>query len=73
MLLLITAAGQGSRFQAEGISVPKPLIQVQGLTLLEHTLSSFALAPGDHLLLAVQRPHGVAEQLGDRLQQTFPQ
>ena len=72
MLLLITAAGQGSRFRAEGISVPKPLIQVQGFTLLEHTLSSFALAPGDHLLIAVQRPHGVAEQLGDRLQQTFP-
>ena len=34
MLLLITAAGEGSRFRAEGISVPKPLIRVQGLTLL---------------------------------------
>lgn len=72
MLLLITAAGLGSRFRAEGISVPKPLIQVQGLTLLEHTLSSFSLAPGDQLLIAVQRTHGVAQQLGDRLQQTFP-
>lgn len=72
MLLLITAAGEGSRFRAEGISVPKPLIRVQGLTLLEHTLRSFALAPGDQLLMAVQRAHGVHEQLADRLQQAFP-
>lgn len=72
MLLLITAAGKGSRFRAEGINVPKPLIQVQGVTLLEHTLSSFELVPGDQLLIAVQRAHGVPEQLGDRLQQAFP-
>ena len=72
MLLLITAAGEGSRFKAEGISVPKPLIQVQGLTLLEHTLRSFSLSPGDQLLIAVRRSHGVRDQLGDRLQQAFP-
>ena len=72
MLLLITAAGEGSRFRAEGIAVPKPLIQVQGRTLLEHTLGSFALAPGDQLLIAVQRAHAVPQQLGDRLQEAFP-
>jgi NDP-sugar pyrophosphorylase family protein len=72
MLLLITAAGEGSRFRAAGITVPKPLIQVQGRTLLEHTLGSFTLAPGDQLLIAVQRAHAVTEQLGDRLKSAFP-
>ena len=72
MLLLITAAGEGSRFRAEGINVSKPLIRVQGLTLLEHTLSSFGLADGDQLLIAVQRAHGVRDRLGDRLRETLP-
>ena len=72
MLLLITAAGAGSRFQAEGISVPKPLIRVQGCTLLEHTLKSFALTSGDQLVIAVQRAHGVAKQLSNKLREAFP-
>ena len=72
MLLLITAAGEGSRFRSAGIAVPKPLIQVQDRSLLEHTLSSFALTPGDQLLIAVQRAHAVPEQLDDRLKAAFP-
>lgn len=73
MLLLITAAGAGSRFKREGMVTPKPLIQVNGLTLLEHTLSSFALQPGDHLLIAVQRSHWIPEQLEGRLSAALPQ
>ena len=72
MLLLITAAGEGSRFRAEGIGVPKPLIKVQGITLLEHTLSSFALTSSDQLLIAVQKSHGVARQLSGQLQRAYP-
>ena len=72
MLLLITAAGEGSRFRTAGITVPKPLIQVQGRSLLEHTLGSFALSAGDQLLIAVQQAHALPQQLGDRLQETFP-
>lgn len=62
-LILIPAAGEGSRFRKAGISTPKPLIRVQGLSLLEHTLASFQLKAGDDLLLAVRRQHGVREQL----------
>jgi dTDP-glucose pyrophosphorylase len=72
MLLLITAAGEGSRFRDAGIGVPKPLIRVQGHTLLEHTISSFTLTSDDQLLIAVQRAHAVPEQLGDRLQALLP-
>lgn len=73
MLLLITAAGAGSRFQCEGMSIPKPLIQVHGCSLLEHTLASFGLEPGDQLLIAVQRAHRIPEQLNERLRAALPQ
>jgi dTDP-glucose pyrophosphorylase len=72
MLLLITAAGEGSRFRAKGIGRPKPLIRVQGRTLLEHTLNSFVFTPGDQLLIAVQHAHAVPHQLGDQLQAALP-
>lgn len=72
MNVLLTAAGAGSRFRDAGVAVPKPLIRVQGRELLLHTLASFAFAPGDRLLLAVQRAHGVRERLGPTLQRTYP-
>ena len=71
--VLIPAAGAGSRFSREGIATPKPLIQVNGETLLERTIACFNSAPGDRLLLAVQRQHRVREQLDARLQKRFPQ
>ena len=73
MLLLITAAGKGSRFQIENIKTPKPLIRVKGKTLLEHTLDSFNFSPDDQLLIAVQHSHKVPNQLDDHLQHAFPQ
>ena len=72
-LVLIPAAGEGSRFTKAGIKAPKPLIQVQGQTLLEHTLTSFAFKEGDHLMLAVQQRHGIREALSMRLAHSYPQ
>ena len=72
MQLLITAAGEGSRFRIRNIETPKPLIRVKGKTLLEHTLESFRLFKGDQILIAVQRIHNVPNQLDDRLRQAFP-
>ena len=70
--LLITAAGAGSRFTKEGLLTPKPLIKVQGRTLLEHTLESFNLEANDTVLITTQRVHCLPAQLGDKLQQMFP-
>ena len=72
MLLLITAAGAGSRFQKQGLTTPKPLIRVHGRTLLEHTLDSVALGPADQLLIAVQRAHQIPTQLEATLKTAFP-
>ena len=41
MQVLIPMAGLGSRFSKVGIVDPKPLIRVQGKTLIEHSISSF--------------------------------
>ena len=71
-LVLIPAAGEGSRFAKASVAAPKPLIQVQGQTLLEHTLSSFAFEDGDHLMLAVQRRHGTREAVSARLASRYP-
>ncbi len=71
-LVLIPAAGEGSRFAEAGIRAPKPLIQVQGQTLLEHTLSSFDFQRGDQLMLAIQRRHGIREAISARLANSYP-
>lgn len=72
MLLLITAAGFGSRFQREGLATPKPLIQVDGRSLLEHTLSSFVLQGDDQVVIAVQKAHRIPQRLEDRLRDHLP-
>ena len=63
MLLVITAAGAGSRFSKAGFNKPKPLIKANGKTLLEHTLSSFSLTVNDTLIVTSQAKHGVREAL----------
>ena len=41
MQILIPMAGAGSRFGKAGYKMPKPLIEVAGKTLLEHSIDSF--------------------------------
>ena len=41
MNIIIPMVGLGSRFQKEGYTVPKPLIEVLGKTLIEHSIDSF--------------------------------
>jgi len=56
MKSVILAAGSGTRFRDQGVSVPKPLILLGGLTLLERTvyssakagISEFIIVAGDH-------------------------
>jgi NDP-sugar pyrophosphorylase family protein len=41
MKVVIPMAGAGSRFTLQGNRTPKPLIEVQGVTLIEHAVRSF--------------------------------
>ena len=43
MVVIIPMAGQGSRFRAKGFDEPKPLIKVNGLTLIEHSVMTLGV------------------------------
>lgn len=42
MKILIPMAGRGQRFIAAGYSIPKHLIEVEGLTIIEHIVNNFS-------------------------------
>jgi len=50
MNIIIPMAGAGSRFHKVGISKPKPLIDVLGKTLIEHSIDSFDV-PGRFIFI----------------------
>ena len=43
MNIVIPMAGLGSRFQNAGVTTPKPLIVVNGKTLIEHSVDSIGI------------------------------
>jgi len=47
---LICAAGLGQRMKSISETTPKPLLRLDGKTLLQHSLESLPLAPGDELV-----------------------
>jgi UDP-N-acetylglucosamine diphosphorylase / glucose-1-phosphate thymidylyltransferase / UDP-N-acetylgalactosamine diphosphorylase / glucosamine-1-phosphate N-acetyltransferase / galactosamine-1-phosphate N-acetyltransferase len=51
MNVVIPMAGLGSRFAKVGIDVPKPLITVKGITLLEHSIRSFNIPDARFILI----------------------
>lgn len=50
MKIVIPMAGAGSRFAKVGYNLPKPLIEVNGKTLLEHSIDSFNV-PGEFIFI----------------------
>lgn len=55
MNILIPMAGAASRFVKVGIDIPKPLIEVLGKTLIEHSIQSF---PVDEKFIFITRDFG---------------
>jgi len=49
--LLIPAAGDGTRFAKQGWTVPKPLIEINGVLMLELVLANLNLANSNSILL----------------------
>lgn len=50
MKIVMPMAGMGSRFKVEGYDTPKPLIKVDGVTLVEHSVSSLGI-DGDYVFI----------------------
>jgi choline kinase len=42
--IVIPMAGEGSRFKDVGVDTPKPLIEIDGKTLIEHSISTLGIA-----------------------------
>ncbi len=70
MQIVIPMAGMGSRFVQAGYKTLKPLIEVDGMPLIEHVLRMF---PGEHdFLFICARPHLTDTPLLSVLQQLEP-
>jgi NDP-sugar pyrophosphorylase family protein len=57
----ILAAGHGERLQQAGISTPKPLVEVAGKALIEHTLGSIRAAGVRDVVCIVNRESAAVE------------
>ena len=72
MRFAIIAAGEGSRLASEGIKAPKPLIEIQGIPLIERLVRIFARQGADSINIIVneQQPETLAHIR--ELQKLFP-
>jgi dTDP-glucose pyrophosphorylase len=52
---MIPMAGLGSRFKEEGFDVPKPLIQVCGKTLVQHSVDSLGIKENVHFCFVTRK------------------
>lgn len=50
--VLVPMAGEGSRFAEAGYTVPKPLIEVKGATLVQHAIDSLEVNNATYIFLA---------------------
>ena len=72
MRFAIIAAGEGSRLASEGVKAPKPLIEIQGVPLIERLVRIFARQGADSINIIVneQQPETLAHI--KELQKLFP-
>ena len=72
MKFAIIAAGEGSRLANEGIKVPKPIIKIQGVPIIERLVMLFAShgASGISIIINSQQPDTL--NLLERLKEKYP-
>lgn len=71
--IVIPMAGHGSRFTAAGYALPKPLIPLHGVSMIETVIANLAPRRRHHrFLFLVQRVHCERYGLDDRLRDAAP-
>lgn len=65
MQAVILAAGKGTRMKALTQSVPKPMLQVLGKTLIEHKLDALPESVDEVILIIGYQGHVIREHFGD--------
>ena len=72
MNIVIPMAGKGSRFIEQGYREPKPLIEFNGQTMIEHVLSGLMI-PGANFILIIQSAFELSfKQKLDNIKYYFP-
>lgn len=72
MKFAIIAAGEGSRLASEGITTPKPMIELQGVPIIERLVRLFARHGADSISIIInrQQPETLAHLM--MLKEKFP-
>lgn len=52
---VICAAGRGERFRQHGMNIPKPLIKINGKSMLERSIDSLERTKNDQLIIITQQ------------------
>jgi NDP-sugar pyrophosphorylase family protein len=66
---LLMAGGQGTRMLSSGVSVPKPLVPILGVPLIERNLHQLARGGCDRVYVSVaENAHRIRAFVGERLQ-----
>jgi len=72
MKIVIPMAGLGSRFKSVGVDTPKPLISVNGKTLIEHTVESLGI-DGEYIFITRKYENSkYNDNLSSILKKLFP-
>ncbi len=69
---IICAAGEGQRFRDYFENIPKPLINLNGLSFLEWSLQSLTVTSKDQLILLTHVAHRIRERLEAKIIARYP-
>ena len=72
MKFAIIAAGEGSRLASEGVKAPKPLIEIQGVPIIERLVKIFTRHGATEISIIVNEQQPQTLALLQKLQQTLP-
>lgn len=72
MKFAIIAAGDGSRLAQEGITVPKPLVPLNGIPMVERLIRLFMENGANEIVVIANETQTATAQLLRKLQRTYP-
>lgn len=72
MKFAIIAAGEGSRLAQEGVKEPKPLIQLQGIPIIERLVMLFATQGASSINIIINEQQPQTLSLLQQLQERYP-
>ena len=70
MRYAIIAAGEGSRLAQEGISLPKPLVKINGEAMIDRLIRIFQLNKAEEIVIIVNTLNPMTEQHIRKLMET---